>query len=317
MFRLPILLSIAILLPSGAANAKSFDGKIVTVKPWVAIASYGYTLKSDSGAQLKWNPNTRAATGVDLYFHGYFGFGIGGLTDLKSEDRVLKGDTNYSDYRFSWAFKSFQATANYQEFRGFYLENTEYIDPSWAAGAPYYQQPDMASSHKSVSFTWIMEPEKYSLEAATDQSVRQESSGGSWLVGGSAAQARFSNTTPFVPSAVTGAFGADAGITSADFTNFSLRGGYGHTFCFGPKWFATTQGLLGIGQQFAHYSDANAGHDDTRIVPKFDILLSGGYNGDQWLSGLIIDADASSYRTASTEFSVGLATLKLYAGTRF
>ncbi len=309
-----------ILLVSGGiarAETTKFDSKFLTVKPWVAIASYGYGLKNDAGAELKWNPNSRAGTGLDFYLHGYFGFGIGGLTELKSEDRILKGDTNYSDYRFSWAFKSFQVVANYQEFRGFYLENTSYIDPSWTSGAPYHQQPDMYASNKHVSFTWIMDPGKYSLEAASDQSVRQSSSGGSWLVGGSAAQARFSNTSPLVPTAVAGQYGVDASVTSADFTNLSARGGYGHTFCFGTNWFATTQGILGLGQQFAHFSDATGTRQDTRLVPKFDLLLSTGYNGDQWLSGLIVDADAASYRTASMEFSVALATLKLYFGTRF
>ncbi|MEK7357920.1 MAG: DUF4421 family protein, partial [Bdellovibrionota bacterium] len=168
----------------------------------------------------------------------------------------------------------------------------------------------------SILFTWIMDPAKYSLEAATDQSVRQGTSGGSWLIGGSAQQARFNNSSPLVPAAVAGQFGADASVTSADFTSLTVRGGYGHTFCWGTHWFGTTQGMFGLGTQIARYTDS-ATHDDSQTVAKFDLLLSLGYNGDEFLSGLLVDLDVTNYRTRSLEIPVTLATLKLYAGTRF
>jgi hypothetical protein len=300
-----------------SAEAQRFDGKVVTVKPWLSSAAYGYTLRSiETKSELKWAPNTRAATGIDFYFHGFFGFGVGGLSELKSEDRLLKGDTTYSDYRFSFAFRSFQIIANYQQFHGFYLENTEFVNPSRLPSDPYYQQPDMTSQNASVLFTWIMDPSKYSLEAATDQSVRQNSSGGSWLVGGSVAQARFNNTTALVPTAVAGQFGADSGVTSADFTSVTVRGGYGHTFCWGTHWFGTLQGMLGLGTQVARYYDTT-NHDDSQVIAKSDFLISTGYNGDQFLGGLMIDLDITNYRTRSLEIPVTLGTIKLYAGTRF
>lgn len=315
-----LLVFLSAVFASGIAHSETtrFENKFVTVKPWIAIAAYGYSLKSiDTGSELKWNPNTRASTGFDFYFHGFFGFGIGGLTELKSEDRLLKGDTNTTDLRFSLAFRSFQVIANYQDIKGFYLENSEFLNPARAPGDPYYQQPDMTSSNKSVLFTWILDPSKYSLEAATDQSVRQSSEGGSWLIGASVSQGRFTNTSPLVPSAVAGSFGVDSGVTSADFTSLTARGGYGHTFVLQEKWFTTLQGLLGLGPQFAHYTDASGTREDSRIVPKFDFLLSGGYNGDQYLSGLMLDFDSTNYKTTSLDIPVTLANLKLYFGARF
>lgn len=314
-----LVLAVAVLSTGIArADVTKFESKFVTVKPWLAAAAYGYTLKSiETQAELKWAPNTRASTGFDIYIHGWFGFGVGGLGELKSEDRVLKGDSNITDYRFSWAFRSFQFIANYQEFKGFYLENSEFVNPSRAAGDPFYQQADMFSSNKSVLFTWIVDPSKYSLEAATDQSVRQGTSGGSWLIGASAAQARFSNSGPLVPTAVAASFGSDSGITNAEFTNVMARGGYGHTFVFDTKFFTTLQALMGLGPQWARYGDSTGSRENSQVVPKFDFLISAGYNGDQFLSGLLVDFDTTAYKTTSLEIPVTLATLKLYLGSRF
>ena len=307
-------------LVCGPAEAaiNRFQDKFITIKPWVETASYGYDINSVStpGAKLSWRPNTQQASGYDFIFHGFLGFGVGGLSPLSQQDKVLKGSTTYVDYRFSLPFPHFHLSANYASFHGFYLENTNYVNPSWKSGDAYTLAPNMESTNMSLVFTWIFNPANYSLEASLDQSVRQDSSGGSWLAGLSVAESSFTNDSALVPSSVQGNFGVNAQIQSARFRSLIASGGYGYTFILASHWYTTLQAMLGLGPQYAIYSSTTA-KADSRGVLKQNLVASAGYNGDVFLIGAVVAVDAIDYRLESLDIPVQLSTFRVYLGARF
>lgn len=308
----------ALLCPIGASAHQRFEDKILTVKGYAETAGFGYNLKNpDSGAETKWLPNVRASTGIDIYIHGWFGFAIGGKGPLTTEDRVRKGDTAYDDYRLSLAYRRFYASLVYQKHTGFYIENTTTIDPTRDPNGPLIQDAQMTTENIAASFIWIFNHEEYSLEAAMDQSVRQDKSGGSWLAGLSAASERIRSPNGLVPVLVRSQYGSDATITKGDFQTLVARGGYGYTVTPYSNWFLSGYFLIGAGTEFGNYDVSGYGRYEVRPVSRAEIMASLGYNGDQFLSGIYLNIDNSTFKTASLEFSSSVTTIRFYVGTRF
>jgi hypothetical protein len=309
-----------VFLVTAPANAamNRFEQSSVTLKPFAETASYGFDLKAlgADGPQVSWKPNTTGTSGIEIFLNGLIGFGIAGRGVMSNEDRVNKGDTSYEDWRFTLTYPSLLISLDYERFQGFYVDNTGEIDATMASG-PKIQAANMALQNYDLGFLWIFRPESFSLEAAVDQTVRQEESGGSWLAGASFYETDVSNDTSIVPAQVRSRYGADQNVSSARFHSALIRGGYGYTLVLSKKWFATAEATLGLGPQWSDYSDNTQTKHFGQGMSMENVLLALGYNGDSYFSTAKVSVNSSTYRTESIGVSSNLYSFKLALGARF
>lgn len=289
----------------------------VNLKLYTEVPGYDLQYESiDNGKTVKLNPNFAQLLGLRVGYGEWFSFGYGFKLPQAKND-LRKGDTRYDDWRFSFAFRHFLLSFIYQEFQGFYYADSRSVNPAWTPGQDYEQSPNLKLRHDAINLTYIWSPDDFSLSAALDQSVRQTKSGGSLLLGFAASQTDFRNDGPIIPSAIRDQFGEDQNIQSGRFQVFTVKAGYGYSLVFFENWFTSVAAQIGGGQQRRVYKDASSERHGWHTAAKMDVLLSTGYNGDRYFSGVTITGDSTTYQTTSIRLTSNIISGKIFVGGRF
>lgn len=306
---------ITLHLPSAYAGHHEFNDKTMHVKLGVDIP--GYDVQFDGQDQLvKYTPNANSLFSVGVALQEYIGLTWGFRNPQSSEDKVKKGNTDYEDWRLNFAFKQFHVKLFFSRYQGFYIEDSKAADPTWDASKPYVQSPDLISQHMGANFTWILRPEKFSLVAVYDQTQRQEVSGGSWLVGAALAETLFKDQDEILPAVAQGSFGNQQNITEGKFQAITAKAGYGYTGVLEKKYFASAALMAGFGRQYMKIKGTDFSDSRWAQASKVDLLLSIGYNGDDYYSGLFVSADGTKYNTGEMDIEAGAWMARLYFGFR-
>ena len=310
-----LLILTCLARPAPAAGIREFK-ELLTVKTFIEVPGANLDFKSVSNDRIvKWKPNVRGNVGVGVSLAGIIGGSVSAKGPLSEEDRIARGDTRYQDWRFFLTYSWIQIQLNYQEYNGFYIENSKEVDPSYENNPNSIQEPAMSARNYSINSTFVWSPQDFSLPAALDQTVRQETSGGSFLLGAAVNHNIFNNDNLLIPATVRPEFGIDQNIMKGAFTTFSVKAGYGYSYIYGDrKWFLSGVLLLGGGWQNSKYADPTQEFTSDRAVGKGDLTISWGYSGDRYFSGLTLLADATTYETRSLLISSNLYLLSLFFG---
>jgi hypothetical protein len=311
-----------VLIPlRGSAQIHEYEGKFGTFRAFVDVPSYQVDIKSkvsNQGHHVLWKPNLRALTGVDFFINGFIGAGISWANLDETGSATKRGVTEFTDYRVGLTMKSFRGEAHYQRYRGFYVDNSAEIDPAYAGTENKILDPSMLGGNISVNGTFVSKPEKFSYTAAIGQDERQESTGGSWLWGFAASETFFrTDGTSLIPAAVRSSFGEDRNVFDMHFYSLTVKGGYGHTFVAAKKWFATGILMIGAGGEYREYRDNLRKTTAGGSAGKADIVISFGYNGDDFLAAIIGTADITAYNTQSLEIPAQIGDAKIAIGAHF
>jgi hypothetical protein len=205
---------------------------------------------------------------------------------------------------------------NYSQFQGFYIKDSHEVDSSWTSDQPYVQAPDLKSRTAGANFTWVLSPESFSLIAAMDQTERQEKSGGSFLLGAAATETVFEDSDEIIPSTVQVSYGRDAKLTEGRFMALTAKGGYGYTLVFYDKYFASLAAQFGVGTQRMSLKGTGFERTEWKQANKVDALLSAGWNGDNYYSGVSLTGDGTTFDTGPIKITTTLYAIKLYFGFR-
>ena len=320
-----ILGKIAVLLFASItahASVRGFGDGSISIKPYVEFPSYNIELKARNeqgaavGTSVKLAPHLSALSGVDLST-SIIGLGYATKAVSSEEEIRMKGETDYDDYRLSLTFPSLFFLLNYQSYQGFFIENSTTIDPTTGGSNPSILYPDLHLTNASVNATYTFSPESFSLKAAWDQTVRQSSSGGSWLAGVYVGDTRFKNNAPLVPSQIRSGFGVDQDLREGRFSSVIARGGYGHTFVLSQKWFFSLTGLLGFGPQMGKTYDGIEDRKHNTTASLADFFVSTGFNGDTFFAGFYGMANLTNYTTQSVQITSAINVSRIYLGVRF
>lgn len=304
-------------LPVAEASVKDFPDRPFTFRVFSGQPDLSYnfeSLVSEAAPNIKYKPNTGSPTGIGFSYAGLIGFSY--TTEI-NEQKVTeeKGQTSYDDYRFTFAFSNFLIGADYLRYRGFFIENTNEVDPT--ATEPFIRRRDIRSTTIGGRFIWVFSPKDYSLPNLLDQSARQEKSGGSWMVGANYSQFEVSADSPFVPDNRQAEFGADATLFKGQFDTLSATAGYGYTWVFSQKYYIGLMVLIGTGIQSRSFETDNGKTRDTGRVEKFDARLALGYNGDRFFIGAYSEGDTTKFKTDAVQITSELLNFRIFMGLRF
>ncbi len=297
------------------AGMHEFNGENVHIKLGIDIPGYDLLFKGQN-REIKYNPNADTLFSVGVSLQDFLGITWGFRNTQQEKDKIQKGKTDYEDWRLNLAFKQFHVKFNYAKFKGFYIQDSSEVDPTWSEGEPFYQKADLVSQNIGVNFTWIFSPGDFSLVAAYDQTERQEKSGGSFLAGAAVSETLFEDESQIIPANVQPAFGTHQRITEGRFQSFTVKGGYGYTFVLAKKYFAALSGQFGFGRQYMKIKGTDFADSTWAPAKKGDLILSLGYNGDDYYAGVFASGDQTDYKTGEMEIAINQWMARLYFGFR-
>jgi hypothetical protein len=262
-------------------------------------------------------PNTEATDGLQISFGDKFSISGSVKRTPEPEDIAMYGDTKYQDFRFQIMHKSLFVNSYFQSYQGFYIDNSEKINPSLTKTDPRLLNTGLRAQMTGLNLFYIFEPNEYSLPAALYQSVKQSSSGGSLIMGLSISDVAFRAEETLIHTSQQSLYGPDSSITKGQFTSFNATLGYGYTFVFWEKYFLSGILLFGSGQEITNYSTADETIKKTSKSVKNDNVLSLGFNGELLFVGLALTSDNTNHYTNSLTLNTGLSVFNLHFGLRF
>lgn len=277
---------------------------------------YSLTFNGE-GSEVHYRPNTLMTANVGVNIRDFFGFSLGLPIPQDGDDRKQMGKSTYTDLRFNLAFEQFMLYLAYGQYKGFYVEEDSSQEPGWQPGDPFYQREDLTARTLAATFSWVFQPEDFSLIAALDQTKRQMKPGGSWLAGGSVIDTLFKADSEIIPTAVQVRYGGDGKMTEGHFTAVNVKGGYGYTHVFAnPKYFLSGAMQGGYGLQAMHVSGTGFDRNRALGTVKVDGFFAFGWSGDEHYFGLNALADLTKFSTGESTIDVMGVTVKMFYGFR-
>jgi hypothetical protein len=240
--------------------------------------SYSLSLKDDqTGRQLRYVPNVGGVVRPEITYQDWLSLSWTFNSPLSEDEKVLRGHSDFTDIRLGLILNQFVLDAHYSQFHGFYLENTQEYFPS---AVDSLLRPDLYVRSMGVNFTWVWSPENFSVPALRSQNERQESWGGSWLLGGSLTEHNFRNDSSLVPLILASEFSFLATLRGARYRTLAVKGGYGYSM--GGRWFlgGALQVGPGLSLQDLKLDGPEGPANQTRLSLQTEVLIGGGFNGD-------------------------------------
>ncbi len=313
-----LLLSSQAIAEGGHISTAESDTNPWHITAGIEIPTYNFKIEGkDSGSKLQFDPSTRANLAFSVSHARYITLGAGFSLDQTTEERIKKGSSDYTDLRVSAIKRAWMLRANFSEFKGFYVEKSGAVDPSWTSNQPFIRYPELFSRSTGANLTIAIRPKRYSLRAIHSQEERQIKSGGSLLVGAQVRRETFVQNTAIIPSTVQSSYGSDAGATSLRFSSLIAKAGFGYQYNFSESFFFAGQFLAGLGLVRTQVTGPSLGYSQTRPATKIDGDLALLYNGKSNYGGVTVAADSSSYDTKSLKVDSTLFLAKLFYGRRF
>lgn len=241
------------------------------------------------GKSLSYKPNNKLLLGIGVN-HGILGLNIGVNFPFINQDDEKFGETKYYDFTMRIFAPRFNTTIYLQNYRGFYLRNTQDMIPGWTAGDPYYIRSDIRSMTAGLELYYIFNSTKFSYRAAVLQNEWQKKSAGSFLVGGSLIYNATMADSSIVPSDLYyGLFFNDLKFKRSN--NFSLGPtiGYAYTFVIKKHFFlmGSLNGSVNYGStQLLLVDNEDKIKSGLVLGLRSDLLISAGYNSDRWYFGI-------------------------------
>jgi hypothetical protein len=308
------------LLDVGIASAKELDKRSITTKFGFAVPTLEIKTapkpEFSSGAPLTFKPNYPTKTFLS------FGYGIYGvsvsLANPIAEDRSrLYGDSKATDFQFRFYLEKISIEAAYQSYQGYYIDNTEVVDPAWNGSLPRRLYPDLTTQHVGLNLNYIFSPDSYSQAAVFNHSEIQTESGGSWIVGASFSAHQLNNPTPMIPQELSSSYGEFGKVKGMDLNSLSLYGGGGYNLVFFENLYFTFQSFLGLSTQSTAYTKTDSSAQDSSSGTKFNTKLGFGYNSEKFIIGAAFINDASTYTMEKVDTTFSTIEFSIFAGTRF
>lgn len=231
----------------------------------------------------------------------------------------IYGDVKNSGIGFGITGRKVSFRFFYQNYEGYYLENTLDWFP-YQSKDYYYQRPDIQTRTYHTNLNYVFNHKKFSNNAALWQLERQEKKAGSFIAGLTYIYNTFSADTSIIPIS-----GDTLPISSNTFfalNALGVNGGFVGTIPFGKKkkFFLTGAIIPGFSWQWGRLSVEGSGiaKDNSVLGFQSEARFGLGYNGDFWYFGSIARAYGNLNNLSGNEpFSINNSFGRLYIGYRF
>ncbi len=251
--------------------------------------------------ELNYVPNGNNSLGFGFNYK-WIGLSVG-FKMVDENDKSIYGETGYFDFQTSFILRKGFINVYFQEYKGFYLENSAAMIRDWPSGEQYLIRPDIGLFSSGIDYTHVIAPKKFSYIAAFSQTEVQRKSAGSIIMGGSVNYHHVSADSSFIPDDLiyVDAFSDDhvkgvRGITT------SARFGYAHTLVALERFFVTLSLDAGIGYVYSTRTESNENRKHSfQVNPNVSFKMAAGYNHNKWYFGLTAASFYHQNKTTGTE----------------
>lgn len=312
------LFPVVFFVGSVAVGAIDANSKDLTVRFGVSVPTLEFATKHRElpGKSLAIKPNAPSKTFLSLSYDWY-GLTVASINPVSSEKEQKYGESQALDYQFRFYFKKFAAELFYQKYKGYYIDNTDEVAPGWSTNGNKRLYPDLTTEHRGLSLTYVFNPENYSMASAFDQSVRQTSSGGSWLANFSFSQHLFNNPDPLIPTELAGSYGEFEKVSAGNLSSLSLGAGGAYNLVLFENYFLSGLLMINLGPQFMKYIKTDGTTSENSFGSQAHLKVGLGYNGPKFISGFSFAGDTATYTIEKTELTFQTFELGIFVGTRF
>lgn len=258
-------------------------------------------------------PNTSYSTGVTL---DIFGVGLEATfsipINIKNQERY--GTSNVVDLVASGQGNQWTADAYLQKYSGFYVNTPGVLIK---LNQTYQHRSDLKADNLGVSFTYIFNPNKFSLRSAYSFTEQQRSSAGSFLFSYVLSSFNLSADSALIPSSQWKQVGEGSAAKNIKFTSLGIAPGYSYNYIHN-KYFINTTLAIGPAHYWIRYQFTD-GIDryDIRINLYTALRIGVGYNGERFFSGISYSTQGRSVRFEQINFKNSIETFRFVVGYRF
>lgn len=260
------------------------------VRVGLVVPRYNFELSSpNEDVRADFEPNSATKTALSFSYRN-LGFNVYLQNPTSAEDNKNFGHTNTTDLQFR-VFGKRTYELYYQNYEGYFIRNSEALDPSYAGVSNKIQRPDIRTQNIGMNFYWNLNEEDFSQAMAFDQAGFQTADnwGLSWLLHGN--HSLISGDTPFIPAAAASQFGKLAALRKLQ--RDTLAGGMaiGGIAVYGRYYLA---GLLGggLGYQRNELEYQSSSSENNEALGVYATARGGfGYNSEKYVMGLQVFMD--------------------------
>ncbi len=238
------------------------------------------------GYELNYVPNGNNSLGFGLNYK-WIGFSFG-FKMVDENDKSIYGETGYFDFQTNFILRKGFINVYFQEYKGFYLENSASMIRDWPSGETYLIRPDIGVFSSGIDYTHIVKPEKFSYIASFSQTEVQRKSAGSVIMGGSMNYHRISADSSFIPQNLIydDAFNQNQ-VTGVRGITTNARFGYAHTLVALERFFLSLSLDVGLAYVYSTFNESGGKQKHSfQVNPIASFKMAAGYNYDQWYFGL-------------------------------
>jgi hypothetical protein len=251
--------------------------------------------------ELNYAPNGNNSLGFGFNYK-WIGFSMGFKT-LDENDKSIYGETGYFDFQTSFILRKGFINVYFQEYQGFYLENSASMINNWPSQDVYLIRPDIEVFSSGIDYTHIVKPEKFSYIASFSQTEVQRKSAGSVILGGSLNYHRVSADSSFVPSGLIyeDAFNNNQ-VTDIRGITTNARFGYAHTLVALERFFLSLSLDAGMAYVYSTYNESGGKQKHNfQVNPIASFKMAAGYNYNRWYLGLTAASFYHENKSADVE----------------
>jgi len=249
----------------------------------------------------------------------WFGVEIGLNLPTFTSQKIRKGQTKSSSFRFTINSRKFAFFALYQQFRGFYLNDNRLFYNPLSPLNPLPKRPDILDNIIQTNFLYFFNHHKFSNPAAFGQFERQIKSGGSALIGLGFQHFELKADSSFIPKVNMNKFPNLSQIKSISGSQTFFTFGYVYSFVFHKKWFLT----LSASPSIARFDRNEELFDNTKLKNwdlgyRFEARSVLGFNGERLYYGVLYGGFWSNEKLLSGNYlDQTMQNFRFFCGLRF
>lgn len=301
------------------SNIESYSDKL-------GIYAYGiskfsnFELKGeDQSESLRYSPNENLNIGLGFNYK-WMGLGVALNLGFINSDNDLYGKTNSLDFQLDIYTRKLLLNGNLQFYQGYYWRNPENYFPDWSIEDSAIVRPDIITGTFGFSGTYVFNHENFSFKAAFQNTERQLSSAGSWLLGARFSIYAISADSSLVPNELHDLYPNAVSLAGLSTVNLGISGGYTYTLVFAKYFYFNAALMIGLNLQSVAAYDlqgASLGEDGKMSSNAF-FRAALGCNKPRHFYGFSVSTDSFLVKDPNaTEFSYSFGKVRFYFGRRF
>lgn len=322
---LVVLISVTSRVLSQTENSDSVSVNVESYTQHLGIYLYGiqkinnFEIKAkEQNTKLEYSPNENLNLGLGFNYK-WMGLGFAMNFGFINSDTELKGESKSLDLQLDIYKDRFLLNGNFQFYQGYYWKNPDAYFPDWNTEDSLVVRPDISTVTLGLNGTYVFNHDEFSFKAAYQNTERQLTSSGSWLLGVKCSLYGIAADSSMIPLEVYESYTEAVELGGLGVVNLGTAGGYTHTFIFAKHFYFNAALMIGLNLQSVNVTNLNGESIDEYAQLSSNALLriAIGCNKESHFYGFTVSTDSYLVRKSDdVEFSYNYGKVRFYYGRR-